>query len=169
MCERRRVLESSHISTYQRQGHWAPSKKKVSLEFIFPQNGFAKSIILVLTDELSLQHHSRSDASNALSTVSQGLYLLQEEAWCVRQEPCASLTPTTWTASYRERGQGEGLHFDHEQEAFRWSPSYTRWGGNGARVRHTSVNVAIGNLHVASFFLFFFCRMCVRRWGVTPA
>lgn len=55
---------------------------------------------------------------------------LQEEAWRVRQEPCASLTPTTWTtASYRGRGQGAGLHFDHEQEAFHWSLSYTRWVG----------------------------------------
>ncbi|KAG7226673.1 hypothetical protein INR49_001843 [Caranx melampygus] len=26
------------------------------------------------------------------------------------------------------RGRGEGLHFDHEEEVFRWSPSYTRWG-----------------------------------------
>jgi len=51
---------------------------------------------------------------------------LQEEAQCVRQEPCASLTPTTWTASYRGRGRGEGLHFDNEEEVFHWSPSYTR-------------------------------------------
>lgn len=52
----------------------------------------------------------------------------QEEARCVRQEPCASLTPTTWRASYRGRGRGEGLRWDHEEEAFLWSPSYTRWG-----------------------------------------
>lgn len=49
-------------------------------------------------------------------------------AQSVCQEPCASLTPITWTASYRGQGQGEELHFDHEQEAFRWSPSSTRYG-----------------------------------------
>lgn len=50
-------------------------------------------------------------------------------AQSVCQEPCASLTPITWTASYRGQGQGEELHFDHEQEAFHWSPSFTRYVG----------------------------------------
>lgn len=55
--------------------------------------------------------------------------LIQEVAQSVCQEPCASLTPITWTASYRGQGQGEELHFDHKQGAFRWSPSFTRYAG----------------------------------------
>lgn len=61
----------------------------------------------------------------------------QEEARCVRQEPCASLTPTSWTTSYRGWARGEGLHFDRGQAASRWSPLCTRCvatacGGNDA-------------------------------------
>lgn len=54
---------------------------------------------------------------------------MQKVAQSVCQEPCASLTPTTWKASYRGQGQGEELHFDHEQEGFHWSPSFTRYAG----------------------------------------
>lgn len=89
---------------------------------------------------------------------SLSLYPVQEEARCVRQEPCASLTPTTWIARYRGRGQGEGLHFDHEQEAFHWSPSSTRW----VRGCYLNSKAFIWRIDSgSSFFLCFSKNLCV--------
>lgn len=50
-------------------------------------------------------------------------------------------------------GTGGGASLRPRAGGVSLEPFIHQVGGNGARVRHTSVNVAIGNLHVASFFV----------------